>query len=110
MFNTELFFNSVPILASAAVVTFKLFVCCVCLSLMFGTLSVMLQLSNNRCGYWLSRTYVSIMRGTPLLVQLFVVFFITSSRGTLYMSAIFWAMMAMYALSLRLPRKGAGAR
>ena len=75
MFNTELFFNSVPILASAAVVTFKLFVCCVCLSLMFGTLSVMLQLSNNRCGYWLSRTYVSIMRGTPLLVQLFVVFF-----------------------------------
>ena len=75
MFNSELFFNSLPILASAAVVTFKLFVCCVCLSLVAGTLSVMLQLSNNRAGYWVSRAYVSIMRGTPLLVQLFVVFF-----------------------------------
>ena len=75
MFNLDLFYESVPILASAAIVTVELTVCSVVLSLVFGTLSVMLQLSNIPGGYWLSRTYVSIMRGTPLLVQLFVVFF-----------------------------------
>ena len=75
MFNTELFLESVPILASAAIVTVELTVCSVVLSLLFGTLSVMLQLSKIPGGYLLSRTYVSIMRGTPLLVQLFFVFF-----------------------------------
>ncbi|MDE0045446.1 MAG: amino acid ABC transporter permease [bacterium] len=75
MFNLDLFYESVPILASAAIVTVELTVCSVILSLLFGTISVMLQLSKIPGGYWLSRTYVSIMRGTPLLVQLFVVFF-----------------------------------
>ena len=75
MFNLDLFYESVPILATAAIVTVELTVCSVILSLLFGTISVMLQLSKIPGGYWLSRTYVSIMRGTPLLVQLFVVFF-----------------------------------
>lgn len=75
MFNFDLFFESLPILATAAIVTVQLTVSSAVLSLLFGTLSVMLQLSKIPGGYWFSRTYVSIMRGTPLLVQLFVVFF-----------------------------------
>jgi polar amino acid transport system permease protein len=75
MFNFDLFFESLPILATAAIVTVQLTVSSAVLSILFGTLSVMLQLSKIPGGYWFSRAYVSIMRGTPLLVQLFVVFF-----------------------------------
>src|SRR6266511_261998 len=75
MFNTRLFLDSVPTLISPAILTVELTACASLLSLVFGTLSAMLQLSGLRSGYWISRAYVSIMRGTPLLVQLFVVFF-----------------------------------
>ncbi|MES2815765.1 MAG: amino acid ABC transporter permease [Pseudomonadota bacterium] len=44
-------------------------------SLVAGSLSVMLQLGGGPVGAFVSRTYVSLMRGTPLIVQLFVVFF-----------------------------------
>jgi polar amino acid transport system permease protein len=75
MLDLQLLTNSVPTLAWAALVTIKLTACSVVLSLLFGTLSVMLQLSRIPGGYWVSRAYVSAMRNTPLLVQLFVVFF-----------------------------------
>jgi polar amino acid transport system permease protein len=71
----RLLFDSIPPLAAAAIVTVELTFCSACLSLIFGMLSVMLQLSNMPGGYWWSRAYVSAMRNTPLLVQLFVVFF-----------------------------------
>jgi polar amino acid transport system permease protein len=60
---------------SAAIVTVELTALASVLSLVFGIPSCMLQLSGIAGGYWVSRAYVSIMRGTPLLVQLFVVFF-----------------------------------
>jgi polar amino acid transport system permease protein len=45
------------------------------ISLIAGSLSVMLQLGGGPLGAFISRAYVSLMRGTPLIVQLFVVFF-----------------------------------
>jgi polar amino acid transport system permease protein len=75
MLDLQLLMDSVPSLAVAALVTIKLTACSVVLSLLFGTVSVMLQLSKFPGGYWVSRVYVSAMRNTPLLVQLFVVFF-----------------------------------
>lgn len=75
MLDFQLLLGSIPPLAAAAIVTIELTVCSACLSLIFGTLSVMLQLSKLPGGYWLSRAYVSAMRNTPLLIQLFVVFF-----------------------------------
>ncbi|MGI9332742.1 MAG: amino acid ABC transporter permease [Gammaproteobacteria bacterium] len=64
-----------PELSRGGLVTVQLFLCCVAVSLTVGTASAMLQVSRIPGGYWLSRIYVSAMRGTPLLVQLFVVFF-----------------------------------
>ena len=45
------------------------------ISLIAGSVSVMLQLGGGPVGVIVSRTYVSLMRGTPMIVQLFVVFF-----------------------------------
>jgi polar amino acid transport system permease protein len=75
MLDFQLLLDSIPPLGAAAIITVELTICSAVLSLIFGTLSVMLQLSKLPGGYWLSRTYVSAMRNTPLLVQLFVVFF-----------------------------------
>ena len=75
MLDFELLLSSVPPLAAAAIITIELTACSAAASLLFGIASVMLQLSRLPGGYWLSRGYVSAMRNTPLLVQLFVVFF-----------------------------------
>jgi polar amino acid transport system permease protein len=91
MFDSQLLLQSIPTLASAAVVTVQLTIGSAVLSLVFGTLSVMLQLSRIPGGYWLSRSYVSLMRGTPLLVQLFVVFFglpLLGIKGQPFLAAV----------------------
>ena len=69
MFNTQVFLESVPALIGPAIVAIQLTACASLLSLVFGTLSAMLQLSGMPPGYWMSRAYVSIMRGTPLLAS-----------------------------------------
>lgn len=83
--------DSWPQLMSGAVATVQLTLCCVILSFSIGILSVALQLSRIPIGYWISRIYVSVMRGTPLLVQLFVVFFglpLIGIQGQAFWSAV----------------------
>lgn len=75
MFDIQILISALPSLLKAAIVTVQLTLLAVALSFLFGTLFCVMQATGGRLGYWISRTYVSIMRGTPLLVQLFVVFF-----------------------------------
>jgi len=74
VFNSQLMLDSLPLLAQASTVTIKLTVFAGILSVVLGTLSAMAQLSGQAPLKWLSRAYVSLMRGTPLFVQLLVVF------------------------------------
>jgi polar amino acid transport system permease protein len=90
MFDLQLLIDSIPSLAVAAVVTVQLTVASTVLSLLFGVLSVMLQLSKLPGGYWLSRAYVSAMRNTPLLPLLFLVFFglgLAGIKGQAFLAA-----------------------
>jgi polar amino acid transport system permease protein len=73
--NLAVLMESLPALSKAAIITLELTIISAMLSLFFGTLSCMLQLSRIPGGYIFSRAYVSLMRGTPLLVQLFAVYF-----------------------------------
>lgn len=75
MFDTALFLESVPTLADAALVTIALTVAAGLIGLGVGTVSAAAQLSRLRVLRAASRVYVSLMRGTPLFVQLLVVFF-----------------------------------
>lgn len=90
MFNFPLFLDTLPAIFRAAIVTIELtFAACV-VSLVVGTASAMLQLSGSRIGYGISRAYVSLMRGTPLLVQLLVVAFglpLIGVRGQPFLAA-----------------------
>nr|WP_244635773.1 amino acid ABC transporter permease [Chthonobacter albigriseus] len=67
--------ESVPTLADAALVTIRLTVVSGALGLLAGALSAAAQLSGVTALRILSRIYVSLMRGTPLFVQLLVVSF-----------------------------------
>jgi len=62
-------------LVSGAVVTAALTVCAAAVSLVAGAISATLQVAGGRLGWLIGRAHVSLMRGTPALIQLFVVFF-----------------------------------
>jgi polar amino acid transport system permease protein len=90
MFDIHILIDALPNLMRAAVVTVELTIVAAVLSLLLGIASCMLQLSNIPGGYWMSRAYVSLMRGTPLLIQLFVVFFglpLIGIRGQAFVAA-----------------------
>ena len=90
MFDTKILAEAAPVIASAAVVTIWLTVAATLISLVVGTLSAMLQISGGRTGHRISRAYVSLMRGTPLFVQLLVVFFglpLLGLRGQAFLAA-----------------------
>lgn len=55
--------------------TLKLSLVSLVLSTFFGTLMGLLRIAKNRVLRFLSAAYVEFVRGTPLLVQLFVVFY-----------------------------------
>ncbi|MBU9317428.1 amino acid ABC transporter permease [Burkholderia multivorans] len=92
MSTTSLLVQSLPVLAQGAVLTVKFAV----LSMVFGLLgAVVLAMMGIRQGEplegferiwvnalaWLARAYVSLMRGTPLLVQIFVIYYGLPSLG-----------------------------
>src|SRR5512142_1287731 len=67
--------DSLPLLLKAAVITVVLAVVSMAIGLVLGLLSAVARIVKNRVLNWIGRAYVSFIRGTPLLVQLFVVYY-----------------------------------
>ena len=70
-----------PILRGALTGTIPLALASFALGLLIALGIALLRLSANPVLSWLGRAYVSLIRGTPLLVQLFVVFYGLPSIG-----------------------------
>lgn len=45
------------------------------IGIILATLTALARISGSRILQWIARIYVSIIRGTPLLVQLFIIFY-----------------------------------
>ncbi|HSI42081.1 MAG TPA: amino acid ABC transporter permease [Xanthobacteraceae bacterium] len=75
MFRGELFLEAVGPIAGAAIVTAELTVAAGLIGLAAGALAAMAQIGGGWGGALAGRVYVSLMRGTPLYVQLLVVYF-----------------------------------
>ncbi len=58
--------------------TFKITAAAFVLTFAFGLGAAMLRLSNSLMGGWLARGYLEIVRNTPLLVQIFFIYFVLS--------------------------------
>ncbi|WP_029350133.1 amino acid ABC transporter permease [Bosea sp. 117] len=75
MFKGDLFLEAIGPVASAALVTVQLTLAAGVVSLVAGALAASAQVGGGPIGAFISRAYVSLMRGTPLYVQLLVVYF-----------------------------------
>ena len=75
MSTTSLLVQSLPVLAQGAVLTVKFAVLSMIFGLLAASVIAVMGISHNRVLNWLARIYVSLMRGTPLLVQIFVIYY-----------------------------------
>ncbi len=67
--------ESLPVLGMGALLTIKFALLSMFFGLLAGAVIATMGISHNRWLVGLARIYVSIMRGTPLLVQIFVVYY-----------------------------------
>jgi cystine transport system permease protein len=76
MDNLELFWTSLwPIVSGAITGTIPLALVSFVVGLVLALAVALMRLSKNRLLSGIARVYISIIRGTPLLVQLFVIFY-----------------------------------
>ncbi|CAN0624716.1 cystine ABC transporter membrane subunit [Burkholderia multivorans] len=71
----DLVIHTLPAMAKGAALTLKFAVSSMVFGLMAGLVIAIMRISHNRLAAGLAQGYVSLMRGTPLLVQMFVVYY-----------------------------------
>ncbi|RQS72578.1 amino acid ABC transporter permease [Burkholderia sp. Bp8963] len=71
----DLVVHTLPVLVKGAVITLKFAVASMVLGLVVGLAIAIMRIGSNRLAAGLAQGYVSVMRGTPLLVQMFVVYY-----------------------------------
>jgi cystine transport system permease protein len=81
MSTTSLLVQSAPVLAQGALLTIKFAVYSMFFGLIAAVVLALMGISENRALVAAARCYVSVMRGTPLLVQIFVIYYGLPSLG-----------------------------
>ena len=74
-YDLSLILNSLPLLVRGAGVTLEITALAVGLGLVLGLIAALAQLSHFSPLKWLAKIYVDFIRGTPLLVQIFIIYF-----------------------------------
>lgn len=67
--------NALPALLAGALITLQLAAVSIVIGLVLGSLIAIARLSTFKLIRWAARAYIDFFRGTPLLVQLFMVYF-----------------------------------
>jgi polar amino acid transport system permease protein len=70
-----------PILLKGAVITIEITVCSFVLSSVLGLVLALLKLSRNRALSTLASTVINLIRGLPIIVQLFYIYFVLPDLG-----------------------------
>jgi cystine transport system permease protein len=71
----ELMWDNVPFLLKGAYYTLYITIVSMLFGLVIGLIVAVARLKGNRPVRWLARSYVSIIRGTPVLVQVAVIYY-----------------------------------
>ncbi len=74
-FNAPLAVSSIPRIMAGFPLSIILTVVSFFLSLVIGLFLTLAQLNKHRWIHWLARAYISFMRGVPMIVVLFVIYF-----------------------------------
>jgi polar amino acid transport system permease protein len=75
MLNLSLVGDFIPFLVKAAVVTIQLSIVSIIVGLVFGLVIALMRISKIKVLSKIAQFYIWIIRGTPMLVQLFLVYF-----------------------------------
>ncbi len=90
--NIGLMIDSLPLLIAGAGITVEITAMSVALGLLIGCIVGICRLCNIRLLRYLANAYVLFLRGTPLLVQIFIVYFalpvLTGSRVDPFVAAV----------------------
>lgn len=70
-----------PHLLDGVVVTVEITVLCIAMGIVFGLILAIARLYGRRVFYWPATVYINFFRGTPVLVQLFLVYYGLPSLG-----------------------------
>ena len=104
--DLELMISSIPKLLSAAVITLKLLSVSLVIGLFIGLLFAILRLNKNIIINRLAYGYSYVFRGTPLLVQIFIIYFglgqIEYLRSTFFWVILkepYWCAIIAFALN-----------
>lgn len=73
--NVDLMINSLPLLIAGAGITIQITAISVGLGLLIGMFVGIARISNVKLLRWLAAIYIDFLRGTPLLVQIFLIYF-----------------------------------
>ncbi|AOI60532.1 amino acid ABC transporter permease [Burkholderia diffusa] len=71
----DLVIQTLPVMVKGALLTLKFAVASMALGLVVGLVVAIMRIGSNRFASGFAQGYVSLMRGTPLLVQMFVVYY-----------------------------------
>jgi His/Glu/Gln/Arg/opine family amino acid ABC transporter permease subunit len=89
MIDVELIIQSLPALLHGALMSLQIACASGFLGLTLGTILAMTELSKNRIFSLVANVYVTLFRGTPMLVQILFVYYVLPQFGL--MIAPFWA-------------------
>lgn len=73
--SIEFFQTYLPLYFQGAGYTIALSLIAIVIGVLLGSLLAIMKMSNNRMIYHLANAYVQVVRGTPLLVQLFIIYY-----------------------------------
>lgn len=73
--NYTIVYNKLPILFQGALITLEVSLFALLIGMIFGLIGALFRISNNRVLNFIGFVYVWIIRGTPLMVQLFILYF-----------------------------------
>ena len=74
-FNVEIMKSAFPLLLAGAGITLEITALSVAFGMLIGIIIALIRLSRLKPLRWLGTVYVDFIRGTPLLVQIFLVYF-----------------------------------
>jgi arginine/lysine/histidine transport system permease protein len=94
MIDIQLIKDSLPLLLRGAVVTLEIAFCGALIGLIGGTILGVAQTSRSTILRWLVTLYVTIIRGTPMLIQITFAFFVLPEYG-IRLPAFWFAVIAI---------------
>src|SRR5919112_126540 len=91
----EVVFNNLGAILQGVLITIALALLAEVLGIVLGLVFALLKISRSRILSWPAQVYIDVFRGTPLLVQIVIVYFTTASVGLRFNSLFFAGLVAL---------------